>query len=176
MYLDNTATIDIGQALDGEWAPPELMDKPSRRLLAAARVAFYAHRDRGWAMCSSGNVARGEGLRGLGREWLDTHILEVEPTDATPALEAQFAAAGIDSPDSWHCAVAASHPYIGSFVTNDKKVLQRAPLVDIGRELGFVTIEEAELLLEITEGEQPPVAPASSNPLAAHDRWWIPLG
>ncbi|GEM_PF-4169837 len=172
LYLDNSAIIDISQALDGEWTPPARLEPPDRRLLAAARVAFFAHSERGWSLCSSGSVARGEGLRGLGLAWLDTQIRELEETLRTDALGVAFIDAGIDPADAQHCAIAASHPHVRYLVTNDKKILARAPSVPLDRDLNFIDIEQAEAVLCIAPGESPPIAPSSSNPLSGQS-WWV---
>lgn len=57
-------------------------------------------------------------------------------------------------------------------MTNDKKILARAPSVPLDRDLNFIDIEQAEALLRIAPGESPPIAPAFSNPLSGQS-WWV---
>ena len=134
-------------------------------------MAFFAHSKRGWSLCSSGSVARGEGLRGLGLAWLDSQIRELEETLRTDALRAAFIDAGIDPADALHCAIAASHPHVRYLVTNDKKILARAPSVPLDRDLNFIDIKQAGAALRIAPGKSPPIAPASSNPLSGQSLW-----
>lgn len=179
MYLDNTALIDMGEALDGVWIPPDPLTEEATRRVAAARLAMYGCSDRGWTIATS-TVAKAEGLRGLAHDLVTPSMVEVDELSGGPGeatleeLVATYKAAGVDGVDARHVAECASRPWIGYFVTNDTKILKRAPAVELQHSLGFVTVQQAEALLGIEPGESPCVVPASSNPMSRLAPWWVP--
>ena len=98
-------------------------------------------------------------------------------------LAAEYEVNGIKLKDARHLARAVLHEAIRYFVSSDEALVKKArtlALVKKPRTLGLtskltiVTALEAERLLDIQPGEEPPIRPLDSSPLAASPRWWIP--
>ena len=53
VYLDSNVLVDLGEALDGSWVPPDPLDESTDiRRVAAARIVLFAGR-RGWVVATS---------------------------------------------------------------------------------------------------------------------------
>ena len=178
VYLDSNVLIDLSEALDGSWIPPDPLNEPTDvRRVAATRLILYAGR-RGWVVATS-TEARNEGLRGLALELLDPLIIEVDELQGGPADEklqeliARYSAAGLKLADATHAAQCASRPQFRFFVTSDTRILNKAPAVETAHRIEFVTPSQAIDRMALQPGEKPEIQPSESNP-ARYPAWWIP--
>lgn len=178
VYLDSNVLIDLSEALDGSWVPPDVLAEPNDiRRLAAARIVLYAGR-RGWVVATS-TVARKEGLRGLALQLLEPLIIEIDelnggPTDVeVQELIDRYTAVGLKLADATHAVQCASRPQFRLFVTSDTGILNKAPAVETAHRIEFVTPSQALERMDLQHGEKPAIQPSESNP-ARHPAWWIP--
>jgi hypothetical protein len=114
-----------------------------------------------------------------GIDWTLSVFFDIdEASDAPSASEIDAEArrrmqVGISDRDAEHLARALLVEYIDAFVTDDKRLARRATRVAPKR-LQIVTVVEAEASLNIAPGEQPPISPSPSSPLASGEQWWVP--
>lgn len=182
VYLDANVLLDMATALSGRWTPPEgNLDKTNRQYLAAARLWFYGYGERsGWTMTSS-VLGRAEAIVQAGYDWVTGFIDQVDShSDAPPTcvvrdLAERFAdEAALDLADATHLAHVDLRPWIGRLVTSDKKFRAKAQKVGLSHPVEFLTVIDAEMALDILPGEEPPIRPVQTSPLASMERWWVP--
>ena len=180
VYLDTNVLIDLADVFNG-WRPPPEPDNSDRQRIAAARIFFYGYQGRSdWYP-----VVSAEGRRELtacgAPDWTLPMFLDVDETsdapspDVTAERAAQFRSTipSLKEPDSLHLARADLRPWIGYFVSNDRKLRNAAGRAGLRAGLEVIDAPEAEARLGIQPGERPSLAPANGSPLA-QDLWWIP--
>lgn len=179
-YLDTNVVILMAEALNGSWRPPETPDDVDEQRLAAARLFLYSGRSRNphFDLVTS-SASRRELLREPGASWLATHLVEIDDFADAPAPSKirveidRLRSFEITDEDAVHVAEAVTRPWVTLFVTEDRKLVSRSQRAVSADHLGVVTSHTAVQLLQIQPGEQPPIEPSASSPLAG-ESWWVP--
>lgn len=181
VLLDVSVLRDVADALDGRWHPSEERDPIRRaRLLAAARLRLYGHRDRsGWYLVSH-RTAREAAITRGNAEWSVGFIPDVEDFTDAPAQEEVVALTrlltdGHVPPESASTlAYAVLYEPVRLLVSVDVRPFRHSRDGDLPERLELVTTVEAVDRLGLAPGEEPPHGPPVATPLHGQDPWWVP--
>jgi predicted nucleic acid-binding protein len=181
-YLDANVLLDMAESLSGRWHPPPgALDNTDRQYMAAARVWFYGYEPRSSWFLTTSRLGRTEAIERAGWDWITGFVDQVDSHSDAPTVTAvedlaqRFAEeVGLGLADATHLAQVDLRPWMGRLVTSDKKFRKKARSATLAHPVEFLSVIEAELALGIRPGEEPPIRPHPSSPLANMEPWWIP--
>jgi hypothetical protein len=173
---------DISSVLSGGWYPADEPDPELREMLvAAARLRFYARRERcGWTLATTAKVRHQVVGRQGDRDWAAGLIPAVDGfIDSPPArdfdsLVVMLTQSGMEPLDADVLAHAVLYRQIDVVVSRHPRQYRHNRVGDLPAGLEIIDPVEAAQRLAIGVGEKPVAAPPNGSLLSMAEPWWIP--